>query len=61
MVLTQDVRIVHVQVAVLKVQMKDRQRRGEVKKDSQGNITDKATRVLLVGIFSHALEDFISL
>jgi hypothetical protein len=60
MVLTQDVRIVHVQVAVLKVQMKDRQRRGEVKKDSQGNITDKATRVLLVGFFLQALEDFVS-
>ena len=48
------------QVAALKVQMKDRQRRGEVKKDSQGNITDKPTRVLLVGIFLRALEDFIS-
>ncbi len=34
------------QAAALKAQIKQRQRRGEVKMDSQGNIADKTTRLL---------------
>ena len=34
------------QAAALKAQIKQRQRRGEVKTDTQGNITDKTTRLL---------------